>query len=94
MSELSAESDDSFSDEFDESDLESSCYDSSKDNADDYDSSINDDEDSEPDEPFDVSWVENGIPRPPFPFTDTSGPQVVINVEDPVGIFELFLMKT
>nr|CAH7735314.1 unnamed protein product [Callosobruchus chinensis] len=90
MSELSAESDDSFSDEFDESDLESSCYDSSDDNADDYDSSINDDEDSEPDEPFDVSWVENGIPRPPFPFTDTSGPQVVIDVEDPVGIFELF----
>lgn len=41
-------------------------------------------------QPVDVPWTENGIPRPPFPYIETDGPQVPINIQDPVEIFELF----
>ncbi|CAH1973939.1 unnamed protein product [Acanthoscelides obtectus] len=38
---------------------------------------------------FDMPWTENGIPRPPFPFTATSGVQVD-DIPDVLDVFESF----
>lgn len=48
------------------------------------------DENNEPDLPIDVPWTENGIPRPYFPFTTNAGPQVDIEANNILSIFELF----
>ncbi|CAH2014666.1 unnamed protein product [Acanthoscelides obtectus] len=81
------------SDSSTQSDLEDSDYENSCEDGSDIEFSLSEDEEeanSEPIEPLDVPWVENGIPRPPFPYTDREGAQVPINIQDPVDIFELF----
>lgn len=76
--------------------FEDSLYGDSSDNNSEDESSLSEEDKDDgdnvqrPSEPIDVPWTENGIPRPPFPYTDTNGPQVPINIQDPVEIFELF----
>lgn len=82
-----SDSDQSASAECDtQSDLEDSDYDYSSDDVSEEEFSLSEEDEGNEndvpilDEPFDMPWTENGIPRPPFPYIDTDGPQVPINI--------------
>lgn len=93
MAKRKAESTDFFySDESDnsESSIQSNLADSNYENSSGDASEDEGEGNDEPIQPFDVPWTESGIPRPPFPHTGIQGAQVPVNIQNLLGIFELF----